>query len=715
MAELARDEQKTDGMSRRNRSRDGSNATADPFAGRVGWDTPALGNMQAQHIGSRAGIPLDPATRSFMETRLSHDFRRVRVSRSPSAEIDPALAGARATTVGHHIVMGSDVPLPNTREGQNVLAHELAHVVQQQAGANLGGPPRAPLDAEREADSAAIAVSRGQSFTVAGRTGVTVARQGPGQPPISPLALPAEGVDMPWVGSGAASSELGYLRDKAFFWSSFQATYGTRLSPANRALIAAGRSPVVDATWVHNYPQHAGYLGEPLEHHHVGQGARAVPLPETLHDAYTVFHPQRRVVGTQAGGTRPLPPQPTRQRTAAEIRRHTQAGRIRGQGISAQTPPAAPSVPVASEVAAVPQGPNPRLRGTGQTAPRSRGPRARAAITTAEIEEDALFRRITRSSASDIAREAGSSTGRWARAARGLGKVGRFGLVALEVLGPIDDLLTGLQQIDAAKAIIDDIRKRTEEAEVEMMRYWGYEPVYRNGWVVDYVKVEPRTEPEPKPPTARTGPVYSLRGGVLIRLETPLSGEHIPITFVAYTGEGERVWNLFQARPRTLSGYVRRVDYPRLMGLARSQASLARLAQVLSGNVAPDVPEAPPPRAVTRARLEIAFQWNEGAETKTVIASCDNTDSVDGTWVATEDRPLDELRAVTERTSGGRPPDYEMFIVYQVAGGQSYLHVAHTASNGALEEDGRLPEGVLKLGTYPEDSGVNYIIENYWY
>jgi hypothetical protein len=297
-----------------------------------------------------------------------------------------------------------------------------------------------------------------------------------------------------------------------------------------------------------------------------------------------------------------------------------------------------------------------------------------------------------------------------------VGRVGKFGLAALEVLGPISDLMAGLEQIDAAKAVIDDIRKRSEEAEVALMRDWGYEPVYRNGRVVDYIKTETApTEPEPQPAPVKTGPVYSLRGLVLDRLQIPLSIEHVPITFVTYTGEGQLVWDLRQARPRTLSGYVRRADYPRLMGLARSQASLIRLAQVLSGSFAPEVPEAPPPRAVTRGSLEIAYQWTEGAATKSVIATCDNTDSADGSWVATQDGSVEELRAVTDRTTGGQPPDYEMFIVYHPTGGQdSYLHVAHSAAAGALAEDGSVPQGVLELGTYPEDSMVNYIIENYW-
>ena len=261
---------------------------------------------------------------------------------------------ARAYTVGHNVVLGANAPSLQSRDGWLLLAHELAHVVQQRGGGP--GPTEADSDAELEADTAATTISEGNGFAVHGQTGITLARQGPGTPPTtSPLTLPAEGVNMPWVGKGGLpSSELGYLRDSNYFWSHFQNAYGDRLSLANRTRIASGQAPIVNATWVQHYPQHAAYLGETLEHHHVGQGSRAVPLPETLHDAYTVFHPQRRVVGTPTGGTRALPPQPTRQHTEAEISRHVTEGHIRGPGITPGSPPSAPAVPASSEVAALP-------------------------------------------------------------------------------------------------------------------------------------------------------------------------------------------------------------------------------------------------------------------------------------------------------------------------------------------------------------------------
>lgn len=306
-------------------------------------------------VAAAPGEPLSPGARELLEARLGQDFGAVRVHQDPAAAQAAREAHATALTVGSAIYLASGAPAPDSGAGLGLLAHELAHVVQQRAG----GPGQAVADsaAEQEASAAATAITAGRPYSVLARTGITLARQDAASPPPTappaPLTLPAEGVDMPWVGKTGSASELGYLRDPEYFWTRFAAAFGERLSPANRALIAAGRAPVVDATWVSYYPQHAGYLGDVLEHHHVGQGSRAVPLPEKLHDAYTVFHPQRRVVGTPSGGTRALPPQPTRQQTDAEIARHVAAGRIRGPGITPATPPAAPSVPVSSEVAAV--------------------------------------------------------------------------------------------------------------------------------------------------------------------------------------------------------------------------------------------------------------------------------------------------------------------------------------------------------------------------
>ena len=77
------------------------------------------------------GQPLDLATRGFMEPRFGHDFSRVRVHSSPDAQQSALDVNAHAYTVGHNIVFGAGKYAPGTNEGRQLLAHELAHVVQQ--------------------------------------------------------------------------------------------------------------------------------------------------------------------------------------------------------------------------------------------------------------------------------------------------------------------------------------------------------------------------------------------------------------------------------------------------------------------------------------------------------------------------------------------------------------------------------------------------------
>ena len=78
------------------------------------------------------------------------------------------------------IVFGSGAFAPRTRDGRRIIAHELAHVIQQRAG-HGAAPPLDPAAAhERAADAAADAILRGARGVDAGpSTGVGVARIGP--------------------------------------------------------------------------------------------------------------------------------------------------------------------------------------------------------------------------------------------------------------------------------------------------------------------------------------------------------------------------------------------------------------------------------------------------------------------------------------------------------------------------------------------------------
>jgi hypothetical protein len=85
------------------------------------------------------GQPLDTGIREFMEPRFGQDFSRVRVHADPAAAGSAESIGARAYTVGHHVVFGAREYRPGTADGRRLLAHELAHVAQQDAWTSLRG------------------------------------------------------------------------------------------------------------------------------------------------------------------------------------------------------------------------------------------------------------------------------------------------------------------------------------------------------------------------------------------------------------------------------------------------------------------------------------------------------------------------------------------------------------------------------------------------
>ncbi len=96
----------------------------------------------AEVVPRAGGRPLDPSTRHSMDARFGYDFSRVRIHDDASAAATSRHLDASAYTVGRDVVFGEGRFDPNSPAGRHLLAHELAHVVQQdRAGARtLGGP-----------------------------------------------------------------------------------------------------------------------------------------------------------------------------------------------------------------------------------------------------------------------------------------------------------------------------------------------------------------------------------------------------------------------------------------------------------------------------------------------------------------------------------------------------------------------------------------------
>lgn len=98
------------------------------------------GVEQTSRLG---GHPLDPSTRSFMEARFATDFSGVRLHDGGRAAELAKQVGARAFTVGEHLFFDRGEFRPGVPDGLKLVAHELAHVVQQrQTGPVLLRKPR---------------------------------------------------------------------------------------------------------------------------------------------------------------------------------------------------------------------------------------------------------------------------------------------------------------------------------------------------------------------------------------------------------------------------------------------------------------------------------------------------------------------------------------------------------------------------------------------
>jgi len=141
--------------------------------------------------GTMTGRPLDPAVLAHAEPRFGQDFSQVRVHTDGRAAESAAGLGALAYTVGRDVVFGHGQYQPHTGPGRELIAHELAHVVQQ--GARPGGRPEiGAADTVHEA-----AADRAASAVAAGRKAPRLAPAGP--------RLVQRKIEMRDVGSGDQS------------------------------------------------------------------------------------------------------------------------------------------------------------------------------------------------------------------------------------------------------------------------------------------------------------------------------------------------------------------------------------------------------------------------------------------------------------------------------------------------------------------------------
>src|SRR5262249_7833954 len=87
-----------------------------------------------------SGQDLESGVRSRMERGFGHDFNNVRVHTDARAAQLSARLDARAFTIGSDVGFGAGEYRPGTLIGDALIAHELAHVIQQGDQASSSAP-----------------------------------------------------------------------------------------------------------------------------------------------------------------------------------------------------------------------------------------------------------------------------------------------------------------------------------------------------------------------------------------------------------------------------------------------------------------------------------------------------------------------------------------------------------------------------------------------
>ena len=165
-----------------------------------------------ERLVAGGGRPLDQSTQTQMESAFGQDFQDVRVHTGGEATASAQRLGAHAYTVGSDVVFADGQYDPGSASGQKVLAHELAHVVQQRSGpvdgtdTGTGVKVSDPGDRfERAAEETADRVTSGESpatAETAGTAGASVQRE---DVPEDEMEEPVQGL---WVQREEGEEEL---------------------------------------------------------------------------------------------------------------------------------------------------------------------------------------------------------------------------------------------------------------------------------------------------------------------------------------------------------------------------------------------------------------------------------------------------------------------------------------------------------------------------
>ncbi len=110
-----------------------------PLVQRSGGSFEAGAEFENRLASARgSGMSLPEPTRDFMEQRMGADFSGVKVHTDAQSDQLNQSIQAKAFTTGRDVFFRNGAYQPGSQEGQQLLAHELTHVVQQGAASRTG-------------------------------------------------------------------------------------------------------------------------------------------------------------------------------------------------------------------------------------------------------------------------------------------------------------------------------------------------------------------------------------------------------------------------------------------------------------------------------------------------------------------------------------------------------------------------------------------------
>ena len=219
----------------------------------------------------KEGQPLDASANTRMSTAFGHDFSKVRVHTDTHAAGLSNQLNARAFTIGSDIAFGAGEYQPGTMIGDALLAHELAHVVQQGGGAPTTAQSKGEVTSdeslEEEADVAAVGAVSSLWFGTKGaisnigrqaapklRSGLQLQRCGNKYPEVNVTGLPEGRIREAALQLSQSDEEIDRNTVQQLVQGRIHAYYIEDLTvPANAAAILAGAhlDPAVFTVYLH--------------------------------------------------------------------------------------------------------------------------------------------------------------------------------------------------------------------------------------------------------------------------------------------------------------------------------------------------------------------------------------------------------------------------------------------------------------------------------